>query len=134
MYDNAQIIAVAVFTIFCFLMVLLPFLNLAETSAPLILVLQESLHCSVPFHLVNILGFFPFLFMMFFSTTMSPVSGVNGITAPRCLFSNFYFWRIVLFIKEDMEGCPDENVIIVYLMLSALIGLFSFLVVKQAYN
>ena len=41
---------------------------------------------------VQMVGGMPFLFMIFFSTTMSPGAGVGGFKEMRYLFPRFYFW------------------------------------------
>jgi ABC-type lipoprotein export system ATPase subunit len=92
-------------------------------------VIALGIFTNLPFHLVEIVGFLPFIFMIFFSTTFSPGSGVPGLKALRYLFSRFYFWCMVPGVKDDMEGCPDENLNILYLILSALLGVFLFLIV-----
>jgi ABC-type lipoprotein export system ATPase subunit len=98
----------------------------ASMTFPLIAL---GIFTNLPFQLVQILGSLPFLFMIFFSTTFSPGSGVAGIKALRYLFSRFYFWCMVPYVKESMEGCPDDDLLILYLILSALLGVFLFLVV-----
>jgi len=47
----------------------------------------------------------------------------------RYLYARFYFWCMVPAVQDSMEGCPPSNVNLVYLILSALLGLFIFLVV-----
>ena len=47
----------------------------------------------------------------------------------RYLYARFYFWCMVPAVKDTMEGCPPSNLNLLYLILSALIGLFIFLVV-----
>ena len=50
--------------------------------------------------------------------------------ALRYLFSRFYFWCIVPGVQDQMEGCPiDESLNMLYLVLSALIGVVLFVVV-----
>ena len=78
----------------------------------------------------QVLGSFPFLLMIFFSTAFSPGSGVRGLNDLRYLFPRFYFWCMVPSVQATMEGCPRNNIILVYLILSALLGLALFLVVK----
>ena len=79
------------------------------------------------FQAVEILASFPFLLMIFFSTTFSPGSGVKGLKNLRYLFSRFYLWCMISGLDEQMEGCPDDYGIL-YLILSAFISLFIFLV------
>ena len=47
----------------------------------------------------------------------------------RYLYARFYFWCMVPAVQDTMEGCPPSNLNLLYLILSALIGLFIFLVV-----
>ena len=51
-----------------------------------------GLYSSLPLQVVQILASFPFLLMIFFSTTFSPGAGVAGVKSLRYLFSRFYFW------------------------------------------
>ena len=51
-----------------------------------------GLYSSLPLQIVQILASLPFLFMIFFSTTFSPGSGVALIKEFRFLFPRFYFW------------------------------------------
>jgi hypothetical protein len=44
------------------------------------------------------------------------------------LYARFYFWCMVPAVQDSMEGCPG-SLNLLYLVLSALIGLFIFLVV-----
>lgn len=50
-----------------------------------------GLYSTLPFQAVQILGSMPFLFMIFFSTTFSPGSGVEFFKEFRYLFVRFYF-------------------------------------------
>jgi len=84
----------------------------------------------LPFHLVEILASLPFMFMIFFSTTFSPGSGVEGLKALRYLFARFYFWCMIPGTRESMEGCPADDLLVPYMVLSALIGLVIFLIYK----
>lgn len=88
-----------------------------------------GLYTSLPFQAVEMLGSMPFLFMIFFSTTFSPGSGVAGIKELRYLFSRFYFWCMLPGVQDQMEGCPaDEGLNLLYLCLSGLLGVFLFIV------
>jgi len=71
----------------------------------------------------------PFLFMIFFSTTFSPGAGVEGVKEIRWLFSRFYFWCQIDGVKEFMEGCPADEDLVLYTVLSGCLGLFIFIVV-----
>jgi hypothetical protein len=66
--------------------------------------------------------------MIFFSTTFSPGSGVAGLKELRYLFARFYFFCMIPGVQDDMEGCPDEDLNVLYMVLSALIGTFLFAV------
>jgi hypothetical protein len=90
-----------------------------------------GLYSSLPFQLVQIVGSLPFLFMIFLSTTFSPGAGVAGIKELRYLFSRFYFWCMVPGVMDDMEGCPDEDLNMLYLVLSGFMGPVLFLLVKS---
>jgi len=86
----------------------------------------------LPFHLVEILAALPFMFMIFFSTTFSPGSGVEGLKVLRYLFARFYFWCMIPGTRESMEGCPADDLLVPYTVLSALLGLVMFLIYKAA--
>jgi hypothetical protein len=45
-----------------------------------------GIYTLLPFQAVQVFAFFPFLFMIFFSTTFSPGSGLKGLKALRYLF------------------------------------------------
>lgn len=80
---------------------------------------------------VQIFGSLPFLLMIFMSTSFSPGAGLEGVKELRFLFVRFYFWCIVPDVKDDMEGCPDEDVDIwVYMFLSGIMGLVLFVFAK----
>ena len=71
----------------------------------------------------------PFLFMIFFSTTFSPGSGVAVLKEFRYLFARFYFWCMVPGVEDLMEGCPeDESMNILYMCMVGLLGVFIFVV------
>jgi hypothetical protein len=96
----------------------------ASMTFPLIAL---GIFTSLPFQLVQILGSLPFLFMIFFSTTFSPGSGVPGLKVLRYTFSRFYFWCMIPVVQDEMEGCPtNETLNIVYMILSSLLGVFLF--------
>lgn len=89
-----------------------------------------GLYTSMPFQVVQILGSFPFLFMIFLSTTFSPGAGVEVVKELRYLFARFYFWCMIPGVQDDMENCPDEDLNILYLILSGFIGVVVFIFVK----
>jgi len=90
-----------------------------------------GVYSHLSFQLVEIIGSMPFLLMIFFSTTFSPGSGVEIVKELRYLFSRFFFWCMVPGVQDDMEGCPaDEGLNFLYMILSAMVGLFVFLVVQ----
>lgn len=89
-----------------------------------------GLYTTLPFQLVEMVGSFPFLLMLFFSTTFSPGSGAAGFKELRYLFSRFYFWCMLPQVENDMEGCPStDQANMIALVLSAFIPLFLFLLV-----
>jgi len=89
-----------------------------------------GIYTKLDFQTVQILGSLPFLMMIFFSTTFSPGSGVEVVKELRYLFARFYFWCMIPDVQDDMEGCPDENLLELYLVLSSLVGLSLFLVTQ----
>jgi hypothetical protein len=66
--------------------------------------------------------------MIFFSTTFSPGSGVPGLKVLRYAFSRFYLWCMLPGVQDQMEGCPAEDVNLLYLILSALLGVLVFII------
>lgn len=89
-----------------------------------------GLYTTLPFQAAQVLGSSPFLFMIFFSTTFSPGSGVEGFKAIRYLFARFYFWCVIPGYGDLMEGCPDRNIAGLCLFLTGILGVFLFSVVK----
>jgi hypothetical protein len=67
---------------------------------------------------VEIFSLMPFLFMIFFSTTFSPESGVTGLKELRYLFMRFYFFCSIPSVQDMMEGCPDSDMNTLYMVLS----------------
>ena len=100
----------------------------ASMTFPLICL---GLYTNMPFQAVQILGSLPFLFMIFLSTTFSPGAGVEVVKELRYLFARFYFWCMIPGVQDDMENCPDEELNILYLILSGFIGVVLFIVVKS---
>ncbi len=86
-----------------------------------------GLYSTLPLQVVQILASFPFLFMIFFSTTFSPGAGIDGTKWIRFLFARFYFWCMVPGVKDLMEDCPADDVLPLYTVLSGCLGLFLFL-------
>lgn len=87
-----------------------------------------GLYSALPLQAVTIFASLPFLFMIFFSTTFSPGSGVEGVKALRYLFARFYFWCHVPGYKEVMEGCPADDTLVWYTILTGCLGLILFLI------
>ena len=87
-----------------------------------------GLYTKLPFHAAQIFSSMPFLLMIFFSTTFSPGSGVAGLKELRYLFSRFYFWCMIPGVQDDMDNCPPSDLNLVYMVLSALIGVTLFLI------
>jgi len=93
------------------------FMDIVSLTLPMILV---SLYSHMPFETVQIVGTAPFLMMIFFSTTFSPGSGVEGLKALRYLFPRFYIWCELPGVQMEMEGCPDTRAMnMLYMFLSA---------------
>jgi len=86
-----------------------------------------GLYSKLPLQVVQILASLPFLFMIFFSTTFSPGAGVAGVKALRFLFARFYLWCRVPGVKESMEGCPADDALVGYTILTGCLGLILFL-------
>ena len=87
-----------------------------------------GLYSSLPLQTVTILSSLSWLFVIFFSTTFSPGSGVEGVKALRYLFARFYFWCRVPGYKEMMEGCPADDTLVWYTILTGCLGLILFLI------
>ena len=87
-----------------------------------------GLYSALPLQAVTIFASLPFLFMIFFSTTFSPGSGVEGVKALRYLFARFYFWCHVPGYKEVMEGCPADDTLVWYTILTGCLPLILFVV------
>mmetsp|Transcript_9312 Transcript_9312/g.25753 ORF Transcript_9312/g.25753 Transcript_9312/m.25753 type:complete len:485 (-) Transcript_9312:125-1579(-) len=102
------------------------FFDSASLTFPMIC---TGIYTKLDFQTAQILGSLPFLLMIFLSTTFSPGSGVEGLKELRYLFSRFYFWCMVPSVEDSMEGCP-ENLNLLYLVLSALVGVAFFLVIQ----
>mmetsp|Transcript_7424 Transcript_7424/g.12925 ORF Transcript_7424/g.12925 Transcript_7424/m.12925 type:complete len:525 (-) Transcript_7424:384-1958(-) len=99
-----------------------------DNLATLVMIMLLGLYTELPSQAVMMLGGMPFMFMIFFSTTFSPGSGVNGIKGLRYLFARFYLWCM---LPEDMgmEGCPESNTLL-YLILASLLVPFLFVLYK----
>jgi hypothetical protein len=91
-----------------------------------------GLYTKLPFHAVQIFSSMPFLFMIFFSTTFSPGSGVAGLKELRYLFPRFYFWCMIPSVQDSMENCPDDDVNVLYMVLSAMLGRVLFLLYQTS--
>mmetsp|Transcript_21951 Transcript_21951/g.47396 ORF Transcript_21951/g.47396 Transcript_21951/m.47396 type:complete len:522 (-) Transcript_21951:314-1879(-) len=76
---------------------------------------------------VQLVGGLPFLTMIFFSTTFSPGAGVPVLKELRYLYARFYFWCMVPNVQDSMEGCPADNVNVLYLVLASMVGVTVFL-------
>ena len=101
------------------------FMDSASLTFPFIFF---GIYTELPFHAVEIFAAFPFLFMIFFSTTFSPGAGVKGVKALRYIFPRFYFWCLLPGVQDQMEGCPaDERLTLLWLCMTALGSLFLFL-------
>merc|ERR1711865_894485 len=98
-----------------------------------------GLYSRLPLQIVQILASLPFLFMIFFSTTFSPGSGVAGVKELRYLFARFYLWCRIgreengmrTGVRESMDGCPDDDMLVLCTIASGCLGMVLF-VVKRA--
>jgi hypothetical protein len=86
-----------------------------------------GLYSNLGLQVVQILASLPFLFMIFFSTTFSPGSGVAGVKNLRYLFARFYLWCQVPGYMELMEGCPADDQLTGFSVLTGCLGLIIFL-------
>merc|ERR1712196_505762 len=68
-----------------------------------------GLYSRLPLQIVQILASLPFLFMIFFSTTFSPGSGVAGV-------------------KDYMEDCPDDDMLVGCVVGSGCLGMVLFVI------
>lgn len=89
-----------------------------------------GLYTKLPFEAVEIFSLLPFLFMIFFSTTFSPGSGVEGLKELRYLFVRFYLFCVIPGVQDEMEGCPDSDLSVLYMVLSGFIFAVIFAVYK----
>jgi len=84
----------------------------------------------LPFQIAQMLSGLPFLLVIFFSTTYSPGAGVPGLKGLRYLFSRFYYFCMLAVVQDQLDGCPENEVLNVFLLvLTSLISLFVFLAV-----
>jgi ABC-type lipoprotein export system ATPase subunit len=102
---------------------------LFNNFADFVLMLLLGLYTDLPFHLIEIYGAMPFLFMIFFSTTFSPGAGVPGLKELRYLFPRYYMWCMLPEGAVTMEGCPESHLPL-YLVLSALLVPITFSLYK----
>lgn len=103
------------------------FFDSASLTAPMICL---GIYSNMPLQEVQIFGSLPFLLMIFLSTTFSPGAGVEGVKELRYLFSRFYFWCMVPGVEDFMDGCPESDVNLLYLVLSGILGIVLFIAVK----
>merc|ERR1711865_832745 len=97
-----------------------------------------GLYSRLPLQIVQILASLPFLFMIFFSTTFSPGSGVAGVKELRYLFARFYLWcrigredtvtGVRTGVRESMDGCPDDDMLVLCTIASGCLGMVLFVV------
>lgn len=87
-----------------------------------------GLFTKLPHTAVEIFASLPFLFMIFLSGTFSPSAGIPVLKELRFLFSRFYFWCMIPGVKDQMENCPSDDLLVLYSVLSALVGLTLFMV------
>jgi hypothetical protein len=104
------------------------FLDNASLTFPFVFF---GLYTNLPFQAVETFASVPFILMIFFSTTFSPGSGVEGVKELRYLFSRFYWFCILPGAQDSMEGCPSDDVVMLYMLLSAMIGFVVFLLYQS---
>lgn len=81
----------------------------------------------LPFETVQIVGSIPFLGMLFLSTTFSPGAGLPVLKELRYIYPRFYFWCMLPGdVSEAMEGCPADDIIVLYMVLSTFTGIALF--------
>jgi hypothetical protein len=80
-----------------------------------------GLYTKLPFEILQICSLMPFLFMIFFSTTFSPGSGVAGLKELRYLFVRFYLYCSIPGVQDEMEDCPNSDLTALYMFLSGFI-------------
>ncbi len=61
-----------------------------------------------------------------FSTAFSPGAGVPGLKALRYLFARFYLWCRLPGVQ--MEGCPDDDMLVGCTIASGCLGMVPLLV------
>jgi len=83
-----------------------------------------------PLQIVQVAGSMPFLLMLFFSTTMSPGSGVVGVKFLRYVYPRYYVWCALPFVKQAMDGCPSDDTIVGYVALTGNLFLIFFLAMQ----
>ena len=71
--------------------------------------------------------------MIMFSTTLSPDAGVEGIKALRFLFPRFYFWCKVPGVKDTMGGCPADDTLVGFAVLTGCLPPFLFAIFQVVY-
>jgi len=101
----------------------------ASLTLPLVCM---GIYTRLPFQTVQIVGSLPFLGMLFLSTTFSPGAGLPVLKELRYLYPRFYFWCMVPGVQLGMEGCPSDDIIVLYMILSAFTGVFIFFSIKFA--
>jgi hypothetical protein len=89
-----------------------------------------GIYSNMPSEVIQVVGSIPVLCMIFFSTTFSPGSGLPGLKSLRYLFPRFYFWCMLPSVDVLMEGCPPENVNLLCMVVSAIMGIVGFILIK----
>jgi len=108
---------------------------LCDSSSFTIPFICLGLYTNLPLEAVENIANSMFLSMTFFSTTFSPGSGIPVLKELRYLFPRFYFWCMIPNLQDKMEGCPKSDASnLLYLILSAMSGLFLFLAVMTCFT
>merc|ERR1712087_171775 len=82
------------------------FFDLASLTLPFVCF---GLYSSLPLQVVQILSSFPFLLMIFLSTTFSPGAGVPGVKYLRYCFARYYFWCDLPGVKDSHSFCSKRS-------------------------
>ena len=87
-----------------------------------------GIYTQLPHQLVEMLSGAPFLFMIFFSTTYSPGSGMAVIKELRYLFARFYLFCMTPYVGMAMEGCPaSDSSTLALLIITGCLSAFVFI-------
>ena len=66
--------------------------------------------------------------MLFFSTTFSPGAGVEGVKILRFLFPRCYFWCKVPGVRDTLDGCPADTMLVGFTALTGCLPAVCFVI------